>query len=100
MAAVKQVMIGRMFYAERLGDMDAGEEYIEERGVFMSLDEFVPYRRKGWSGTPATDAAADALIADIDTAAALLGAVEPQQSAHERHYAAHGSAPVSGTAGE
>ena len=43
----------------------------------------------------------DALAAEQDDEAfAALGAVEPQQSSHERHYAAHGSAPVSGTAGE
>jgi hypothetical protein len=52
-----------MIYAERLGNMDAGEEYIAERGIFLTVEEFVPYRRLGWSGTHATDKAADAIIA-------------------------------------
>lgn len=53
-----------MFYAERLGG--EGEPYITERGVFTSLEEFIPYRRQGWSGTQETDEAADALIAAVD----------------------------------
>ena len=52
----------RMFYAERLGNKDEGEDYIAERGVFLSIEEFIPYRRKGWSGTSKIDAEADRLI--------------------------------------
>ncbi|MGL4666467.1 MAG: hypothetical protein ACRCWR_00885 [Saezia sp.] len=55
-----------LFYAERLGG--EGEQYIAERGVFNSLEEFVPYRRRGWSGTEKTDAAADLLIVAMDEA--------------------------------
>ena len=47
-----------MFYAERIEDCK-----IAERGVFLSLAEFLPYRRAGWSGTEATDKAADAMLA-------------------------------------
>jgi hypothetical protein len=50
-----------MFYAERIGG--PGEPYIAERGVFMSLAEFAPYRAKGWEGTKETNAAVDAFIA-------------------------------------
>lgn len=46
-----------MFYAERIENCE-----IVERGVFLSMDEFLPYREKGWSGTPDTDAMADQLI--------------------------------------
>lgn len=49
-----------MIYAERLGG--PGEPYIAERGVFLSIEEFAPYRRKGWEGTPETNAAADAYL--------------------------------------
>jgi hypothetical protein len=52
-----------MFYAERIGDPEKGEPYIAERGVFYSLEEFAPYREDGWEGTMATNAAADAYIA-------------------------------------
>ena len=60
-----------MFYAERIEDpATSGQDgWIAERGVFMSLDEFVPYRRQGWSGTQETDAAADSLIAAQDAKA-------------------------------
>jgi hypothetical protein len=57
-----------MFYAERIEDCK-----IAERGVFLSMEEFLPYRRAGWSGTEATDKAANAMIAaedaEADTAA-------------------------------
>lgn len=58
----------KLHYAERYGDQDAGEPYIAERGVFYSVEEFVPYRRKGWSGLPEFDEAADAIIAKEDAA--------------------------------
>ena len=35
---------------------------IEDKGIFFSVDEFVPYRLRGWSGLPDFDAAADAKI--------------------------------------
>lgn len=50
------------FYAERLGDTDKGEPYIAERGVFNSLEEFLPYREAGWEGTKQVNEAADAEI--------------------------------------
>ena len=53
-----------MFYAEKIEDCK-----IAERGVFLSMDEFLPYRRAGWSGTEATDKAADAMIAAEDAEA-------------------------------
>lgn len=46
-----------MFYAERIENCE-----IVERGVFLSIEEFLPYREKGWSGTPDTDAMADQFI--------------------------------------
>lgn len=49
-----------MFYAERNGG--EGEPYIAERGVFMSIAEFVPYREKGWSGQKKHNDAADEII--------------------------------------
>ena len=58
-----------MFYAERIGDGKT-EPYIAERGVFLTISEFVPYRRKGWSGTAQTDALADQAIKDADDLAA------------------------------
>ena len=51
-----------MIYGERLGDRDKGEEYIAERGVFFSVEEFVPYRRLGWEGTTKTNTLADEII--------------------------------------
>ena len=50
----------RLFYAELI-DADG----IADRGVFMSLEEFLPYRVKGWSGTAAIDAEADAALAQL-----------------------------------
>ncbi len=52
----------RMHYAERLGDGE-NEPYIAERGIFYSVEEFVPFRKKGWSGTDEFNAEADAAIA-------------------------------------
>jgi hypothetical protein len=50
----------KMHYAERLGR--EGEPYIAERGVFLSVEEFIPFRKKGWSGTKEFDEAADKII--------------------------------------
>jgi hypothetical protein len=52
-----------MFYAERLGDKSKGEPYIAERGVFYSLEEFLPYRKLGWEGTKETNELADSALA-------------------------------------
>lgn len=46
-----------MFYAERIENC-----VIVEQGVFLSIEEFLPYREKGWSGSPDTDDVADKLI--------------------------------------
>jgi hypothetical protein len=53
-----------MFYAEKI----EGNK-IAERGVFLSIDEFAPYRIAGWSGTKETNKLADAqLMAQGDRA--------------------------------
>lgn len=46
-----------MFYAELIKDCK-----IVERGVFLSIAEFVPYREKGWSAAPDNDILADKMI--------------------------------------
>ena len=51
----------RVFYAERIDGCG-----IAERGIFISLDEFAPYRLKGWSGTKETDSAVDELLRYFD----------------------------------
>jgi len=48
-----------MFYAERIENCK-----IVERGVFLSIEEFLPYREKGWSGSPDTDFLADKMIVE------------------------------------
>jgi hypothetical protein len=58
----------KLIYGERMGDLAAGEDYIIEKGVFLSIEEFAYYRAKTandhqWSGTDETNAMADALIA-------------------------------------
>lgn len=63
-----------MFYAERLGGKDKGEEYIAERGLFLTIDEFIPYREKGWSSTEKIDRLTDmrrAQLAENNPALAL-----------------------------
>ena len=52
-----------MFYAERLGDRDKGEDYIAERGMFFNIEEYVPFRLLGWSASAENDRAADEEIA-------------------------------------
>lgn len=54
-----------MIYGERYGNQDEGEEYIAEKGIFLSMEEFLPYRAKGWSSCPENDKEADRLIAEI-----------------------------------
>ena len=48
-----------MIYAELVTDK------IEDRGVFMSLSEFLPYRVKGWTSTPEINKAADKRLAEL-----------------------------------
>lgn len=43
-----------MFYAERIEGTK-----IAEKGVFLSIAEFLPYRRAGWTGTEETNRMAD-----------------------------------------
>ena len=43
-----------MFYAEKIEGCE-----ITERGVFLSIAEFAPYRKAGWSGTTETDRMTD-----------------------------------------
>lgn len=49
-------------YAERYGDKDKGESYITDRGVFLSMEEFLPYRAAGWRSTREIDAEADRIL--------------------------------------
>ena len=51
-----------MIYAERMGDQAAGEDYIAERGVFLSLAEFLPYRAAGWEAVERFNKLADAAL--------------------------------------
>ena len=56
-----------LIYAERYGDLAAEEDYIIEKGVFLSIEEFACYRAETandhqWQGTDETNARADALI--------------------------------------
>jgi hypothetical protein len=48
-----------MIYAERVTDK------IEDRGVFYTLSEFLPYRVKGWTSTPEINEAADNRLAEL-----------------------------------
>ena len=43
-----------MFYAELISN-----GAILEKGIFLSISEFIPYRRKGWEGTEETNRIAD-----------------------------------------
>ena len=46
-----------MIYAERAEGFDT-----PEKGVFLSIAEFAPYRARGWSGTAEVNHAADAYL--------------------------------------
>lgn len=50
-----------MFYGERIEDCQ-----IVERGIFLSLEEFADYRRKGWSASKEINALAEDIIAEQD----------------------------------
>lgn len=52
----------KLFYGERLGDQSKGEAYIAEQGVFTSIEEFIPYRLKGWTAAKKNNELADAAI--------------------------------------
>lgn len=64
-----------MFYAERYGK--EGEPYIAEKGVFMSMDEYLPYREKGWEATIEIDKKADELIKIRNTSERVLKYLAP-----------------------
>lgn len=70
-----------MYYAERLGN--EGESYIAERGVFLSVEEFVPYRKKGWSGTIKLDKAADEIIKFENKSDFILGYIASMSCGEE-----------------
>lgn len=46
-----------MIYAELYGQ--DGEPYIKDRGIFLSIQEFLPYRSRGWSSTREINRMAD-----------------------------------------
>ena len=62
-AMIRRAAEPRMFYAERVAEEQCR---IAERGIFISLDEFAPYRLKGWSGTKEMDRAMDELLRYFD----------------------------------
>ena len=51
-----------LHYAELIGEDEKGCPCIVNKGVFSSVEEFVPYRRNGWSGTAEFNADADRII--------------------------------------
>jgi len=53
------------FYAERLGNTEKGEPYIAERGVFISIAEFAPFRALGWEGTHENNLKADLYLFEL-----------------------------------
>jgi len=53
-----------MFYAEKWSVDNNGKSFISDRGVFISIAEFAPYREKGWSSSPDNDFLADKLIVE------------------------------------
>lgn len=64
-----------MIYAERYGD--EGEPYIAERGVFVTIDEYIPYREKGWESLPEIDVKADKIIKLRNTPERVLKYLAP-----------------------
>lgn len=48
-----------MIYAELVTDR------IEDRGVFFTLSEYLPYRLQGWSSEPDIDERADKRLAEL-----------------------------------
>lgn len=68
-----------MFYTEILGDTDAGEPYIKERGVFWNIAELAFYRAKGqdWQGSEETMKALAEYEEDERRAQACADAFEP-----------------------
>ena len=51
----------QMFYAEKQGD--SFEE--PEKGVFLSIQEFAPYRALGWSASSEYNVLADAYLLEL-----------------------------------
>ena len=52
-----------MIYAELLRSGErSSEPYVVDRGIFFSIEEFVPCRKRGWSSTDENNAAADAAL--------------------------------------
>lgn len=64
-----------MIYAERYGD--EGEPYIAEHGVFVTIDEYLPYREKGWKSLPEIDVKADKIIKLRNTPERVLKYLSP-----------------------
>lgn len=52
-------------YAELVTDI------IADRGWFLSLSEYLPYRAAGWGSTPDVDTLADARLAELAAASDL-----------------------------
>ena len=64
-----------MIYAERYGK--EGEPYIAEKAIFLSLDEYIPYREKGWEATVEVDKKADEIIKLRNTPESVLKYLAP-----------------------
>ncbi len=63
-----------MIYAELVTDK------IEDRGVFVSLSEFLPYRVKGWTSTAEINEAADNRLAELASKSdAVIKYLSPMQ---------------------
>lgn len=61
-----------MYYAELITDK------IEDRGVFFSVSEFLPYRLAGWTGTEELNALADARLKELaETPDAVVAYMAP-----------------------
>ena len=57
----------KLIYAELIEEPEErGGSWIKDRGVFISIEEFLPYRVLGWSGTKETDELADAILERIN----------------------------------
>ena len=56
-------MPSSMIYGELLRSGErSSEPYVVDRGIFFSIEEFAPYRKRGWSSTGENNAAADAAL--------------------------------------
>lgn len=68
-----------MIYAEKYH-----ENAPTEKGVFFSIDEYIPYREKGWEALPEIDAEADELIKIRSTPLRVLKYLAPMVRTGER----------------